>query len=295
MVRMHTYMLKCHPGPSSLHAHVHHVHSIHLIDLSPSLRDSNILTPQPRLPLLEVLPTTGITSHFERPYSYHYKSPDIQGSKCTCDTLLSIRTRSHLRPAVLSETTRPHVGDVSQMPSLHSTVPGNLSIFTSSSLFLHLFQLIFLHSPVYPQPAREQGGRYSGQTAPKRGSIDWARISNTCLSCSSSHHHTQRVPYSWCPARPRALVQQVASSAQRPIQHFPLRSRPSRRLALVPGSGGGGRAWSTCGEGAGKCYPSIQPDGKSNQLSLAGWHCRFLWRVDSSSGCCGRRAVRQGV
>jgi hypothetical protein len=57
------------------------------------------------------------------------------------------------------------------------------------------------------------------------------------LNCSSSHHHAQRVPYSWCPARPRVLVQQVASSAQRPIQHFPLRSRPSRCLALVPDRG----------------------------------------------------------
>jgi hypothetical protein len=42
--------------------------------------------------------------------SYHYNSPDIQGSKCTCETLLLIRTRKYLRPAVLSETNTPSRG-----------------------------------------------------------------------------------------------------------------------------------------------------------------------------------------
>lgn len=104
------------------------------------------------------------------------------------------------------------------------------------------------------------------------------------------------------PPRPKSTLQLVPGPPQgpgaasgvlgpAPNPAFPPSVPTQEMSGSGPGSGGGGRAWSTCGEGAGKCYPSIQPDGKSNQLSLAGWHCRFVWRVDSPSGCCGRRAT----
>jgi hypothetical protein len=92
--------------------------------------------------------------------------------------------------------------------------------------------------------------QYFGHSAPNMPLSIGPASNNTSLNCSSSHHHAQRVPCSWCPARARVLMQQVASSAQRPIQHFPLPPRPSTCLAVVRDRGRA--SWLRCGERAGK-------------------------------------------
>jgi hypothetical protein len=104
------------------------------------------------------------------------------------------------------------------MPSLLYSA-GNLSIFT---LYLQLSS-----SPSFPinfpsQPGVPPAGPRAGWTV-----------------STAAHHTTTPKEYLTAGSRPApgSLVQQVASSAQRPIQHFPLRSRPSRCLALVPDRG----------------------------------------------------------
>lgn len=155
-----------------------------------------------------------------------FQFPKVSGSRCMCDTG-GIRN------------TTPHVGSAPRLTDAVIAVPSNFSILIFGFLLLHLFQLIFLGRPVCPQPGREQDVHNHSQ----RSSSSSGRINNPSRNCSSSDHQAQRsmypTSYSSCDASPRVLMQEVAPSVQRPIQHFLLPSRPSQQMSC---SGPGSRA-----------------------------------------------------